>query len=231
MNEVEKKIKENYEISKKLNEENDRIYTDIVCYIRGSSLSELDQEEVVSDILEIFLRCQEGNKPIEEAIGKDYKGFCDSVIEAAGNKKFYLSNIISNIKMIISGFFILLTIDLFFSYLPELIKNKKVENYNLSLAFLVPYIIIMFTSIAVVNYILKNTFNISEAIKSKKKIITFFIYIGYVLVVGLLVLITYKLRTITLFSMKIYYPIIAIIIYWMYILLKRISINKSVRIK
>lgn len=229
MNEVAKKIKENYEISKKLNEENDKIYTDIVCYIRGSSLNELDQEEVISDILDMFLRCQEENKPIEEAIGEDYKGFCDSVIEAAGNKKFSFHNTISNIKMIISCFFILLTIDLAFFYLPRLIKVKKAEDYKFSLSFLIAYIIIMFISISIVKYILKNSFNISESVKSKKKIIIF--SIGYYLVIVLLILINYKLRKITLFSLKIYYPIIAIIIYWIYIFAKKIYISRSVRIK
>ncbi|CEO87604.1 hypothetical protein [Syntrophaceticus schinkii] len=42
MSKVEKMVKKNYELSKKLTPENDAVYTDIVCYLRTSALDELE---------------------------------------------------------------------------------------------------------------------------------------------------------------------------------------------
>ena len=54
MSKAERERKENFELSKSLTKENDEIFTDIVCYLRVSDLTEEDQEEIISDILGCF---------------------------------------------------------------------------------------------------------------------------------------------------------------------------------
>ncbi|MGN0659235.1 MAG: hypothetical protein ACI4LA_06475 [Emergencia sp.] len=61
-------------------EENQKAYTDIVCYLRGSMLSEYDQELVRRDLLEMILSAQERGDSLQAVIGGDYKAFCDEVI-------------------------------------------------------------------------------------------------------------------------------------------------------
>jgi DNA-binding ferritin-like protein (Dps family) len=123
MSEIEKIIKETSEISKKLNEKNKELFTDIVCYFRVSSVEEKEREDIISDVLDMFLRYQEEGKPIEDAIGNNYKMFCDSIIESMSHKKFSLNMLWQNIKMIMSGVITLLTIDLIFNYIPKAIKQ------------------------------------------------------------------------------------------------------------
>lgn len=72
----------NNELDKRINEENQDVFTDIICYIRGADISEYDQEVVRRDLTEMVLEAQERGEGIDIVIGEDYRNFCDSVIES-----------------------------------------------------------------------------------------------------------------------------------------------------
>lgn len=221
MNEVDKLIKENYEISKKLNKQNDRIYTDIVCYIRVSSINGIEQEEIISDILDMFLRCQKDGKAIEEVIGNDYKAFCVSVIESVSQNKISINKIKEYLWTIVNCIFILLSIDFVFNYIPKLIKSKAVVNYQFNASFFITTSIIIFLSFAIVKYIGKNSFKFSKKRASKKD--NFLFGAGFSLFIILMGTLGYVLRNYILFSFSGYciFPILGV--YWLYKLISKVK--------
>ncbi|AAK76899.1 DNA-binding ferritin-like protein (Dps family) [Clostridium acetobutylicum] len=219
MNELDAMIKKNYEMSKKLNEANDKVYTNILCYIRVSSLDAKEKEEIISDILEMFLRCQAEEKSIDELIGNDYKSFCDSIIESAGENKFSKENIKETLYIIINGIFILLSINFIFDYVPRAIKYRSIVNYKLGVSFLLTTTMILLIAFGIVKYIGKTSFNDNNISDSKKAKILFIIF--YVVITVILGLIGYILRTYTLFSANPYVMLAILAVYWIYKLLER----------
>ncbi|MDD3223789.1 MAG: DUF1048 domain-containing protein [Clostridium sp.] len=219
MNEVDKMIRENYEMSKKLNEENQKIYTDIVCYIRVSSFNSKEKEEVISDILEMFLRYQSEDKPVESAIGHDYKAFCDSIVESS-HSKFSIDTIKENVNIIINGIFILLSIDFVLNYIPNLIKTRSVINYHINLSTIIVSSITMISAYGIVKYIGKTSFKYSSKKLSKlQKFLFGASFAAFSLCLGF---ISYFLKGHTIFSLNAYIMFGVLAIYWMYILIKPI---------
>lgn len=221
MSEVNKIIKENNKFSKKLNEENQIIYTDIVCYIRVSSINEKEKEEIISDILDMFLRCQKAGKSIEEAIGNDYKGFCDSIIQSVSQKKISFNKVKGYLGIIINGIFILLSIDFVFNYIPKLIEDKALVSYQFNISFFMTTIIIIFMSIAILKYIGKNSFKFSNRKASKKE--NFLFGVGFASFIILMAILQYALRNYILFSLSGYYVCAILGIYWIYELIIKIK--------
>lgn len=214
MSDVKAMIKSNFELSKGLNKENDIIYTDIVCYLRVSLLEEVKTEEIIADILDMFLRSQEQGKAIREIIGEDYKAFCDSILESLEPKKFSFKSLKENAEIIINGLFILLTIDIMFSYLPKLIKSKDITQYSLNASFLINSAIIIILAIGIVNYIGKNSFKLTKS--KPKKITYFFIWLGFSAFILGTMFISFKLSKYPLFSLNIYFVIVPVALYWIY---------------
>ena len=88
MSKVDMECKENLELSKSLTKENNEIFTNIVVYLRMSDLSGEEIEEIISDILRMFLDCQQEGKSIESMVGgEDYKKFTEDIISALNPKK------------------------------------------------------------------------------------------------------------------------------------------------
>ncbi|MDO4816278.1 MAG: DUF1129 family protein [Bacillota bacterium] len=73
-------LKENNELEKKLGKDTNEILTDIVVYIRGSRISEYNQEIIRRDITNMLIEGQERGQTAREVIGDDYKAFCDAII-------------------------------------------------------------------------------------------------------------------------------------------------------
>ena len=69
--------------------------TDIVVYLRGASISMLDQELVRRDITQMIIDGQNAGVAVSDVIGGDYKAFCDSVIaeipELTAKRRFAVS--------------------------------------------------------------------------------------------------------------------------------------------
>lgn len=81
---LKEKIANHYELSKQLKTEYDTVYTDMVVYIRTSSLTAEDAEEIVNDILVMLLEAQARGEAPEGVFGNDYKAFCDEMITSMG---------------------------------------------------------------------------------------------------------------------------------------------------
>ena len=157
--EVEKERKDNFELSKSLTKENNEIFTNIVVYLRVSDLTEEEQEEIISDLLRMFLDWQAEGKPVESMVGEDYKQYADKIISAANPKKTISKRVKEYLPVIIGAFFALLTIDLVFLTLPILLKGNLDFNspYNYTLDKLINTIMILIIAITTVNYIGKNS--------------------------------------------------------------------------
>lgn len=219
MSKVEKMVKKNYELSKKLTPENDAVYTDIVCYLRTSALDELETEEIIEDIIGMFLETQERGEKIEKVIGDDYQAFCDSIIEAAQPKKFTWRKMFSNLEIVVYVIAILWLIDLVFIYLPQTIKQGRlILDYQVNLGFLLNTAIILLAVFSILNYIGKTSFQDRKEKHQRKRrenLLWGCIFGG---IIALLVFIPLKLGSFILFSMKIYY--LAAVLAGLYLLLR-----------
>jgi len=223
MSKVDMECKENLELSKSLTKENNEIFTNIVVYLRMSDLSGAEIEEIISDILRMFLDCQQEDKSIESMVGgKDYKKFTEDIIAAVNPKKNIQKNIQDFIVVIVGSFCIMLTYDFVFSYLIKLLKGNIDFNstYNYTLAVLVSTIIIITIATTLVTYIGKNVFELTK--KRFSKLFNFifgFTAAGLFILSGLLMR---KLSHIVILSINIRFLIGIIIVFWAYMGVKRL---------
>ena len=82
MNKATKQLLEdNNRREKQLSPENQKVLTDIVAYLRGSSAPMYRQEQVHQDILDMLLEGEQRGQTAEEVIGEDYQSFCDEIHE------------------------------------------------------------------------------------------------------------------------------------------------------
>ncbi len=79
-NKLEKLRKLNNNLDKKINKENQPMFTDVICYIRSGNISAFNQEMVRRDLSEMVLSAQNRGENITDVIGGDFKEFCDEVI-------------------------------------------------------------------------------------------------------------------------------------------------------
>ncbi len=83
MNKQTKEInKLNNILDKQISDTNQGVFTDMICYLRASELSEYDIEIVRQDLTEMVLSAQERGEDIKKVIGGDYRGFCDTIIDS-----------------------------------------------------------------------------------------------------------------------------------------------------
>lgn len=225
MSKADKMIRENYEMSKNLNEENDIIYRDIVCYIRVSLISSIEKEEIISDILEMFLRYQCEGKPLDNAIGHDYKAFCDSIIDTSVPNSFSIDNIKEKAYIVINGVFILLSIDFVFNYIFKLNTLTNFPNYHINIGTISLITIIVICSFFVVTYIGKTSFKRANRKSSKRQ--NFLFGMSFAIFNLCLGLIAYFLRSYTVLSLNPYVVFITLVIFWIYILTKHIINRKQ----
>jgi DNA-binding ferritin-like protein (Dps family) len=218
MNDIKKLIKKNYELSKKLNPENDKIYTDILVYLRFSTLDELEAEEVIQDILGMFLEAQQRGEKIEKVIGEGYQAFCDSIIESARPTKFIWKKAFLNPELIVMFFGILWVIDLVCNFIFELFVNRRfILDYQVSLGFLIVGAINTTAIFWILDYLRKTSFK-KDNFKDTLLLVT--VWVG---VVALDVFIWQMqiTKSYVLFTMKIYY--LAALFIGLYLLAKAVS--------
>lgn len=165
----------NNKLDHRLTAENDKVMTDMVCYLRASGISEYDQEQVRQDLLEMALSAQERGDSISTVIGGDYQAFCDSVIENLPKKSlrqkicgslsmlFLCFSILGAINIVISKDFIFLIRDL-------LVGNPPSFQLSISLWTLISFLLIIAVSIFLVQIICKTAFRSSTPKATKLKI-------------------------------------------------------------
>ncbi|MFY9432364.1 MAG: DUF1048 domain-containing protein [Thermacetogeniaceae bacterium] len=223
MSRLDDLIRKNYELSKKLNPENEEIYTDIVCYLRTSGLDELEAEEIIQDILGMMLEAQERGEEIEKVIGDDYQAFCDSVIEAAHPKRFSWRKLFSDLEIVVIVISFLWLLDIIFFYLPQMIKQGRlILDYQVNLGVLINTAIILLASVLIIKYIGKTSFKYSKEKQQGhgwKQFVLLWVIMSCI--AALLGLIRYKLDPFVFFSVKMYY--LAAVLAGLYILLRAVK--------
>ncbi|MGE5629064.1 MAG: DUF1129 family protein [Solirubrobacterales bacterium] len=222
MSNVKAMIKKNYEISKSLNEENNKIYTDILCYLRTSMPETVKTEEIISDILDMFLSGQYQGKSAKDIIGNDYKLFCDSIIESVEINSFSIQVFKENALLIVNCFFILLTINVIFEYIPLVLKSGSITNYGVSAGFIINSIIITSLATGIVMFVGKNSFNLSG---EKGKKYYFALWLGLSIIFFLIIIISLKFSKYYILSINPYFVFIAIILYWIFRLVKNFNLT------
>ncbi len=224
---MDKKTKQlNYQNNKldnQINPENQEAYTDMICYLRGSSISEYDQEMVRQDLLEMILSAQGRNENIKSVIGEDYKSFCDKVISNLPPKSIK-QKIIDSFDLICWCLSILLTINIVLTdetatLIHNLATGKPLYfNISFSVGNLISIVLILILAVIMVEVIAKNSFKIGKN-KHHNRTMGCFIGAGIITIF----LLTAWLGKQTLFTINIFIPcIFALILYVTHKILERI---------
>ena len=226
MNKAERERKENFELGKSLTKENNEIFTNIVCYLRVSDLTEEDQEEIISDILRMFLDCEAEGKSIASMVGEDYKQYTENIISAVNPNKTVYQKVKEYLPAIVGIFFVLLTIDFVFSTLPKFVKGNFDFNlpYNYTLDMLIKTLMIMIIATTMVTYIGKKGFELSRIRNSRRKHFIFRFGAGGLFMLFLItsVVLQRTLSNIVIMSINIQFVIAIIVVFWIYVLVKKV---------
>lgn len=164
----------NNELDKRVKEQNQEIFTDMVCYIRGADISEYDQEIVRQDLLEMILSAQERGEDIASVIGGDYKEFCDDVI-ASLTPKTTTQKIIDFFDIICWSISVLMVINIVISRetidLIENIITGQPLNFDISVSVgeLISGVVIIAVAVIVVECITRNPFKKKHGTRSNLK--------------------------------------------------------------
>ncbi|MGL5440557.1 MAG: hypothetical protein ACRDA4_09340 [Filifactoraceae bacterium] len=210
---TELKISNNM-LYEKINSENQIIFTDMICYIRGSNISDYNQELVRHDLSEMIISAQERGENIHSLIGKDFKLFCDEVIENIPKRTFN-EHCFLLIDMFSYSCILFLVINVFLSKdLFRIIKeflSEETVNYNISFTISTSIIslLIIFFSFGIVNVICKNSLKSSNKLNSSSRVI-----IGGVLggIIGLLLSLIIRTGNNIIFSINLIYIIFSILL-------------------
>lgn len=212
MNKTKQLNKLNNLLDKQIQDENQEIFTNMICYLRGANISEYDIEVVRQDLTEMVLSAQKRGDNIASVVGDDYKQFCDDVI-ANLPPKTWKQKTIDIADIICSGISILLLINILiseeFRTMIKNLSNGEPNNFNISFSVgtiaTMLFIIIMATFIT--KLILKNVFR--EEIK-KKRIIVFILYFAFMcFLVGVMLI-----GKSTMITMNIFIALICVIVFF-----------------
>lgn len=203
----------NNELDEKINEENQSIFTDMICYIRSANISSLNQEMVRRDLSEMVLSAQSRDENIADIIGGNFKEFCDEVI-ANLPPRTTKEKWIDRLDIVFSCVPILGIINIVFSNdfrkMIENIFSKQPVNYNIgvSLGMIVSTFIIMMAAVFIVDSITKNALKKESASNQLKRVIVG----GVIGVIVIAVFITiWKFGSEILFNINIFLAIVLLV--------------------
>lgn len=148
---------ENNKFEEKLSKETNDVLTDIVVYIRSTSISEYDQERVRRDIDEMLFEGERRGMSAAEIIGDDYKAFCDAVM-CEVPKLSKAQRVMTAVQEVLAGVIVLLAIWTVFSPIIQLIKKEPWYLLPLRLSDLITATVIVAAAVLTVVYITKNVF-------------------------------------------------------------------------
>lgn len=148
---------ENNKFEEKLSKETNDVLTDIVVYIRSTSISEYDQERVRRDIDEMLFEGERRGMSAAEIIGDDYKAFCDAVM-CEVPKLSKAQRVMTAVQEVLAGVIVLLAIWTVFSPIIQLIKKEPWYLLPLRLSDLITATVIVAAAVLVAVYITKNVF-------------------------------------------------------------------------
>ncbi|TDL32048.1 DUF1129 family protein [Jeotgalibacillus sp. S-D1] len=74
-------IQQNNERRKKLNDQNESFYSDILLYVRSSNVDQRAGEELLLELLEHLIDAQERGRRAADVFGEDPEGYCKSLVD------------------------------------------------------------------------------------------------------------------------------------------------------
>lgn len=164
MNRKTRKLNEqNNILDTQIRNENQAVFTDMICYLRGSDISDYDIEVVRQDLTEMVLSAQSRGENINSVIAGDYKEFCDNVI-ANLPPKTVKQKFVDAIDIICWVLSILFLIHIVISketisIIESIISRKEVDwNISVSVGSAVSMVLILLLANLIVNIIMKNVF-------------------------------------------------------------------------
>ena len=212
MNKKEKTIlNKNNKREELINEENDKVLTDMICYLRVSVISKYNQELVRADLIEMILDAQERGENIQQVMGKDYKQICDNII-AEFPQETKAKKAIEYIRIALICVVIFGSYSIIFQVIDS-IANNKAFIYNLQVSFLIEAITIIVASNFIVKYICKNPFDEDnrKSINSNK-VKSFLVIFVTILVILILFMACSYLFNSTILIMPLYVAVISVVI-------------------
>ncbi|MCR1897454.1 DUF1129 family protein [Irregularibacter muris] len=159
-------LKKNNTREEAISEENDKIYTDMVVYLRSSNLTQYNQELVREDIIELILEGQQRGDNIQKVMGGRYKEICDEIIDVMP-KKTRKDNVIEFIDISLSILWILGVIAIAKNLISGLVSKTSEFNFILTIGDIITAIVIIILSNGIVWYITKTALD-EKTTKNKK---------------------------------------------------------------
>lgn len=212
MNKKTKEIlKANNEREELINEENDKVLTDMICYLRGSNISEYEQELVRADIIEMVLDAQERGENINSVFGGNYKEICDNII-AELPQKTTKQKVLEGVNIVFMCMWIVGAILVVKQLIIGMAKEPRNFVFTLSTGDILNALLIIIASVAIVKYICKNSFDSDENTEKKSMMdnkVVGFIVVWVAIMIALLILtgISYVLSK-TILTVPLYMAIV-----------------------
>ena len=166
-------LKANNELEKQLNDQEQRILTDISAYIRHADTSPYYQESVRQDIISMVIDGTKKGLTIDEIIGEDYQSFCDNVLrelpELSGKDRA-----LSFVRDVLPSVMVLLGILFIFSLIDVLIGIGDLPYIPINLGDVLGFILVLFAAFFIFAFISKNAFLENKTVNIKLYLMVFF---------------------------------------------------------
>lgn len=163
MNQTKKLNRQNNLLDGQIWAENQDIYVDMVCYIRGADISDYEIEMVRRDLIEMILSAQTRGDRLTALFPDGYQQFCDEVIAAipprTGKEKLlYRLDLVFGCLPVLMAVNLIATRD-FIEIVKSLWAGAPVSwDISISLGSLLSMLVILLAAVLVVQRICKTSF-------------------------------------------------------------------------
>lgn len=203
VNRLKKLRKENNEKDKLLSQENRRLMTDMVVYLRSSNLCDYDIEAIRRELFGMIYEAQLRGETADQAIGDNYKGFCDELMESGRQKSFY-EKAMEWAYVLVAGLGSLFVVEAVFSGVLYGAFFHGGFTITITLGFAVSAVLMVAGAWSVYGYITKYSFQLPGKGLSRYRI---FFLIGFVLYFSGTLVVRMLLDDIRLFQLNVFIPL------------------------
>lgn len=216
-------IKENREKCLIFNKEYDRVLTDIICYIRINTAESIETEEVISDLIDIFLDEQRKDTPVNKVINGDYREYCKEIINTLNNGKGSRMFGRKNLSYTLAIALLMLLVINIPTYIGLSIKSKELVPFSVKLDLLIQIMSVPMVSLFIVKYLSSNLL----FTKNKKDSIKHYIILSIAMILLTLIPVVMHLLKwdIVLFNINILAIFALILVLSSYVVLKLKQVN------